>query len=70
MSIKYNEAVEEEEDSTEEPTEGPIEREDTEEKEVDFPSDLTVDHHPQRNAGYFLSHDTFGKVDEPKNGDN
>lgn len=28
-----------------------------EDKEAEFPSDLTFDHHPQRAADYFLLHD-------------
>lgn len=41
-----------------------------EDEEVDLPSDLTIDHHPQRNADYFLLHDDFSVEIDIQGNDN
>ncbi|KAG2205501.1 hypothetical protein INT47_005875, partial [Mucor saturninus] len=52
-----------------EDSEDPENSEVDEDEEVDFSSDLTIDHHPQRNADYSLLHDNFSvEVDNQDNG--
>ncbi|KAG2237224.1 hypothetical protein INT48_006628 [Thamnidium elegans] len=64
----YNKEKEDGEEDKEDSGEEQENSEDEEDEEVDFPSDLTIDHHPQRNADYSLLHDDFSvEVDKQGN---
>ncbi|KAI8077020.1 hypothetical protein BDF21DRAFT_384817 [Thamnidium elegans] len=68
INNNYNKEKEDDEEDKEDSGEEQENSEDEEDEEVDFPSDLTIDHHPQRNADYSLLHDDFSvEVDKQGN---
>ncbi|CAO3664867.1 unnamed protein product [Rhizopus stolonifer] len=66
INKKYNEVKED----SEEEQEYSKEEQENSEVDEDFPSDLTIDHHPQRTADYFLHDDSSEEIDKQIDDDN